>query len=85
MYISTNAKFYKFRTGKFKTYYVLGVSCCTFVNEIIGYSGIDFLKMNGIISPGTYYDCLNREYINKTGLVVSRTIYTKDTYKEFLK
>ena len=53
-------------------------------NEIIGYSGIDFLKMNGVISPGTYYDCLNREYINKTGLVVTRNIYTKDTYDYLL-
>ena len=50
-----------------------------YISKIVGYSGIDFLKMNGVISPGTYYDCLNREYINKTGLVVTRNIYTKDT------
>lgn len=79
LYKGTKAKFYKFKSGKFKTYFVVGVSCCDLANEIIGYSGIDFLKMNGVISPGTYYDCLNREYINKTGLVVTRNIYTKDT------
>lgn len=79
LYKGTKAKFYKFKSGKFKTYFVVGVSCCDLANEIIGYSGIDFLKMNGVISPGTYYDCLNREYITKTGLVVTRNIYTKDT------
>ncbi len=84
LYKETKARFYKFKEGKFKTYFVVGVSCCDLVNEIIGYSGIDFLKMNGIISPGTYYDCLNREYINKTGLVVTRNIYTKDTYDYLL-
>lgn len=79
LYQGTKAKFYKFKGGKFKTYFVVGVSCCDLANEIIGSSGIDFLKMNGVISPGTYYDCLNREYINKTGLVVTRKIYTQDT------
>ena len=69
LYKATHARFYKFKSGKFKTYFACGVSCCDLVNEIIGYSGIDFLKMNGIISPGTYYDCLNREYVNKTGCI----------------
>lgn len=85
LYKATHARFYKFKSGKFKTYFACGVSCCDLVNEIIGYSGIDFLKMNGIISPGTYYDCLNREYVNKTGLVVSRHIYTKNTLENFIK
>lgn len=79
LYNGTKAKFYKFRDGKFKTYFVVGVSCCDLANEIVGASGIDLLRMNGVISPGTYYDCLNREYINKTGLVVTRNIYTHDT------
>jgi hypothetical protein len=82
---ATGAKMYKFTKGKFKTYFVFGVSCCNLANEIIGYSGIDFLKMNGIICPGTYYDCLNREYVNKNGLVISRHIYNKQTYKKLLE
>ncbi len=84
LYKATKAKFYKFNSGKFKTYFVCGSSCCDLANEIIGSSGIDLLKMNGLISPGTYYDCLNREYVNRTGLVVSRKIYTKDTYSDLL-
>ena len=67
---------------KFKTYYLFGSSCCNLANEIIGYSGIDFLKMNGLISPGSYYDCLNREYMNKTGLVIKRNIYKLDEYND---
>lgn len=85
LYKATKAEFYKFNDGKFKTYFVFNVSCCDLANEIIGYSGIDFLKMNGIITPGTYYDCLNREFINQTGLVTFRNIYTKDTCKYLFK
>lgn len=85
LYKATKAEFYKFKVGKFKTYFVFGASCCDIVNEFIGSSGIDLLKMNGIISPGTYYDCLNREYINKTGMVISRKIYNQDTYIDLLK
>ena len=80
LYKSSKTKFYKFKKGKFKTYYLFGSSCCNLANELIGYSGIDFLKMNGLISPGSYYDCLNREYINKTGLVTKRNIYKLDDY-----
>ena len=78
LYKSSKTQFYKFKSGKFKTYYLFGSSCCNLANEIIGYSGIDFLKMNGLISPGSYFDCLNREYANKTGLVIKRNIYRLD-------
>lgn len=84
LYNATKAKMYKFKGGKFKTYFVLGVSCCDLANEIIGISGIDILKMNGFISPGTYYDCLNREYMANTGLVLYRNVYTKDNYDKVL-
>ena len=80
LYKSSPTIFYKFTKGKFKTYYIFGASCCHFANEIIGHSGIDFLKMNGLITPGSYYDCLNREYVNKTGLVIKRNIYKLDNY-----
>ena len=82
LYKSSKTTFYKFKKGKFKTYYLFGSSCCNLANEIIGYSGIDFLKMNGLISPGSYYDCLNREYMNKTGLVIKRNIYKLDEYND---
>ncbi len=84
LYNATKAEMYKFKDGKFKTYFVLGVSCCDLANEIIGISGIDILKMNGFISPGTYYDRLNREYMARTGLVLYRNVYTKNNYNKVL-
>ncbi len=73
----TGAKFYKFTSGKFQKYFVLGANCCRLADLIIGKSGIDLLKMNGIITPGTYYEYLNREYQKKNSMVVSRHIYNQ--------
>lgn len=77
LYKETKAKFYKFNSGHFKTYFVAGVSCCDLVDDILSTSGNKILKINGIITPGTYYDFLNYDYINKNGLVKKRNIYTE--------
>ena len=77
LYQNTGAKFYKFRSGRFQKYFVLGANCCRLADLIIGKSGIDLLKMNGIITPGTYYDYLNREFQKKNSIVVSRHIYNQ--------
>lgn len=77
LYKKTKAKFYKFKTGNFKTYFTLGNNCCLLADSIIGKSGIDLLKMNGLITPGTYYEYLNREFMKKGSFVVSRYIYNQ--------
>ncbi len=77
LYKKTGAKFYKFTSGRFQKYFVLGANCCRLADLIIGKSGIDLLKMNGIITPGTYYEYLNREFQKKNSMVVSRHIYNK--------
>lgn len=74
----TDAKFYKFKTGKFKKYFVVGNNCCRLADNIIGKSGIDLLKMNGVITPGAYYEYLNREFQKKNSMVISRKIYNKE-------
>lgn len=90
LYQTTNAKFYKFKTGRFKKYFTLGNNCCKLADHIIGKSGIDLLKMNGIITPGAYYEYLNREFQKKNSMVVSRKIYNsknvdKKTIQEIFK
>lgn len=77
LYKATKAKFYKFKKGKFKKYFVLGSNCCLLADSIIGKSGTDILKMNGIITPGTYYEYLNREFNKKNSMVITKTIYNK--------
>lgn len=88
--ILADAKFYKVRSGFFKTFFVLGINCCKLANYILSKSGIDVLKITGIITPGAYYECLNREYQRKNSMVVSRKIYNniatdKRTVKEIFK
>ena len=75
LYKKTKAKFYKFKSGKYKTYYVMGSNCCYLVDDILGNSGMDILSINGIITPGTYYDYFNKELSKKNSNVVSKSIY----------
>ncbi len=82
LYQNTGAKFYKFTSGRFQKYFVLGANCCRLADLIIGKSGIDLLKMNGIITPGTYYEYLNREFQKKNSIVVSRHIYNQKAKSE---
>ncbi len=79
LYKSTGAKFYKFNSGRFKKYFALGVNCCLLSDSIIGKSGSDILKMNGIITPGTYYEYLNREFKKKNSAVITKNIYNAES------
>lgn len=71
----TNARFYKFRDGRFKTYFALGSNCVLLADSVIGRLGTDILSMRGIISPGTYQDYLEKEYRKKDSMVISRRFY----------
>jgi hypothetical protein len=84
IYMETGAKFYKFKKGKFKIFFVFYTNCVKLANELIGTSGIDILSINGLIAPGAYYDYFNREFRRKNSIVVSKEIYfnkTKDVKK----
>lgn len=72
---NVNTNFYKFKSGKFKTYFVVGSNCVMLADQIVGSAGTDILKINGIIAPGTYFDYLNKSYQKGDGLVVSKEIY----------
>lgn len=75
LYKNTKAKFYKFKSGRLKTFFILGNNCGALVDKILRSSGANVLKMRGIITPGTYYDFLEREYLKKDSPVVSKKIY----------
>ncbi|MEY8257998.1 DUF308 domain-containing protein [Erysipelotrichaceae bacterium 66-17] len=87
LHYRTGAKFYKFKKGKFKTYWVLGDNCASFIDLVLGKLGCDVLSIRGIITPGTYYDFLETEYQKKGSPIVYRTIHPwsreqADSYKE---
>ncbi len=74
----TNAKFYKFKDGKYskyKTYFGLFTNCATMAKEITAEIGINLFDFSGILSPGTFYDYLNSEFKRANSFVVSRNLY----------
>ncbi|MGL5972845.1 MAG: hypothetical protein ACRCZK_03945, partial [Oscillospiraceae bacterium] len=75
LYNATGAKFYKFYKGKFKTYFVLGTNCVLLSDTLIGKVGTDIIKLNGVISPGAYFDFLNKEFSKKKSLVITKRVY----------
>lgn len=82
LYMATSAKMYKFIKGKYKKYFAVGNNCVKLADEIISKSGIDALKIYGIITPGAYYEYLNREFRKKNSIVVSRKIYNNKSIKK---
>jgi len=80
LYRATKCKFYKFNKGKYKTYFVMGVNCTYFIDELLMKSISSSLKLVGVISPGTYYNYLNENYNKKNSIVVSKKIYNKEMF-----
>lgn len=92
-----SAEFFKFNTSKFKTYFVFGTNCVMLSDEIIGISGLDLFLLVGILTPGTYYDYLEKEYQKAGSIIVSRKVHnsrlldyletseTYDNYEAFSK
>lgn len=75
IYKDTKARMYKFNSGKFKTYFVMTTNCVLLADSILAKAGVDMLGTNGIITPGTYYDYLNRQFTKRKSHVISRTVY----------
>ena len=83
---TTKKRKHKFTRGKWKKYFVVGNNCCKLADYIVGKSGIDVLKMYGVITPGAYYEYLNREFKKKKSMVISRKIYNnKSVNKKTMK
>lgn len=77
LYKATHMKIYKFKSGKYKTFFILGTNCVSLLNSIVGKSGLDIFKMYGILTPGAYYDYLNNEFQKENSIVISKTIYNR--------
>lgn len=77
VYDNLNSKFYKFNKGPFKTYFSLHTNCVLLADSIVGQAGIDVVAIQGLISPGAYFEFFNREFRRKNSFVISRTIYHK--------
>ena len=71
----TGAVFHKLRKGPFRTYNALKTNCVALADILCGASGLDLMNLQGIVTPGTYYAFLNRQFLRPNSIVISRTIY----------
>lgn len=78
LYRNTGVEYYKFTKGKWKTYFVFTTNCVKLVDKVLGATGSDILNVNGIVTPGAYYNFLNKEFKRKNSAVIKKTIYTKN-------
>ena len=82
LYRYANAKFKKIINGKNKKFFVLRTNCAIIVDYILGSISSTILNINGLITPGTYYEYLNNEFVKKNSSVITRKIYTRNDFLE---
>lgn len=82
IYQYANGKFYKITKGKYKKFFVLKTNCAMVAQYVLSSIGKQILCINGIITPGAYYDYLNERFKLKNTNVVSRKVYTVEDFKE---
>lgn len=82
IYHKANGIFYRFTKGKYKTFFVLRTNCVAGTDEILSHLGIKLVKLEGIITPGTYYQFLDNEFKKGNTIVISKKIYNKELVKK---
>lgn len=81
IHMYADGKFKKITKGKYKKFFVLNNNCAMMVKNILKKIGKDVIAINGILTPGAYYDYLNRQFMLKNTNVITRKIYTKNDFK----
>ena len=84
VWCDTGAQFYKFKEGKFRTYFVLTTNCVLLADQIIARAGMDDVAPNGIMTPGSYYELLERQLAMKDSMVFCKTIYNKENTADWV-
>ncbi|MFC3928951.1 hypothetical protein ACVR05_03155 [Streptococcus caprae] len=68
-------QFFKFKSSKFKSYFVLSTNCVLLVDSVLGSAGTAILSPKGFIAPGTYQAYLDREFEKPHSLVIGKKVY----------
>lgn len=79
IYKLAEGKFKKIISGKNKKFFVLKTNCVMVANSILNGLEGNLIAINGIISPGSYYDYLNNAFLRKNSNVITRKVYTKNS------
>lgn len=77
VYKDTKCDLFKFKRGKFKTYFVFTTNCVELIDYLIRNQEIDLLKMSGIVSPGTYFNFLYQLFLKPDSIIKKLKIYKK--------
>lgn len=72
--LATKTVFYKFNSGRYKHYWILGHNCVRFTDDLLKASGMNTF-LAGIVTPGTYFTFLNDEFVKGNSIVVRRTVH----------
>ena len=72
------AVFHKLTRGRFRTYNALKTNCVALADILCGATGLDLMNLQGIVTPGTYYAFLDRQFLRRNSIVISRTVYRGD-------
>lgn len=78
IYLEADGQYKKITSGKYKKFFVLKNNCAMVAQYILSSVGKEILAINGIISPGAYYNYLNKRFMMKNTNVISRKIYIKE-------
>ena len=70
-----DAVYYKIQKGPFKTYNTFTTNCVAMANILCSNGGVDLMNPQGVVTPGTYVDFLDRQLRRPRSIVVTRTIY----------
>lgn len=72
---TAGAVYHRIGKGPFKTYNTLTTNCVAVSNMLSGSGGVDLMNPQGIITPGTYAEFLDRQFRRPRSIVVARKVY----------
>lgn len=76
----TGADFYKFKSGRLKTYFVVTSNCVMLADRIIRKACSDnIINTTSVLTPGAYYDYLEHLLAMTNSPVFCRTLYNKES------
>lgn len=80
LYLTTQAKFYKFKSGQFKYYFVLNTNCIRFIEQLLQNINFEDPDIFGILTPGDYIEFFEKKLHDpKDTNVIARTVLVDAT------
>ena len=79
MWNCTGSDFFKFRSGKMKTYFVLTSNCVMMADRIVRRACSDITAPRNVYTPGGYYDYLEHLLAMSNSPVFCRRIYSVES------